>query len=172
MFVLIKWYFRPVVKVFEARSIFMVYVQFVLAATWFIGIWIVWYCNLRIQAVYLDVYKILFVESNMHMRGKSRFSVFKAEVFCRLFEESARQMLKGNLGIFRRLTAYEEERAVNGIYDEQMVVRESDTSLGGDSLCVLKSSSLAVLGGMAVIRSAVRQMIYRSLGISENTPVL
>ena len=147
----------------------MMYAQFVLAATWFIGIWIIWYCNLRINEIYFVLYVFITLESDFAMRPIYDFAVFKAEVFCQLLKESTRQILKSNLRIFRRLNSYEIKRAVGGIYDKQIVVRKRDTSLGRNSLYTLKSSSLAILSGMAIIRSTIRQMLYRSLGIPENT---
>merc|ERR1712187_550318 len=151
MFILVNWYFRPLVKGFGSRDLFVIYAQAVVGATWFIGVRVAWYCHLRVQEVAVRVYATLFVESQFGMVNVTRFCLFKGNVFCQLFEESTRQILRDNLGIFRRLTAYEREFSIKSC-EKEIVVRRPEVS------------SLAILGGRRIVRNAVSGALYRIFG--------
>ena len=127
----------------------MVYLRATLDTTWFTGIWIMWYCNLRVQTVLINVYVTLFTESQFGMSRITEFCLFKGRVFCQLFKQSTRQILKNKLRIFRRLSAYEKKIS---IFREQIVVRRPEVS------------SLAILSGRVITHNTVRSILYRLIG--------
>ena len=142
--ILIIWYYKPVVKNFKSRKLFLNYMQLIVSATWFIGVRLICFCYNVIKTTKFEVRRILLSKYRTYkLKFNSYF--FKAKVFCFKQKELKKIVLKHEIGIMRKL--YPHELTLEEFHKRWF------NSKG-------KVESLAIFKGKKVIFEITRKALY------------